>query len=146
MNLLEISIVNEQESLRSLQKVISVQQYEQALDDAAALLLDHIRKRFLAQTAPDGTKWPESLAAKKRREQGRDGGTLYDTGRLFHSIQAVKVGQFSRSIETDVPYAPKHQLGLDGMVRRVFIGANQEDIDAMTLVVFHKLLGGLNEQ
>lgn len=100
----------------------------QILDESAALLLHRIRTRFLAQVDPDGIPWKPSMAARIRASKGRGGGTLFNTGRMFHSIQVYKEGFDSRAIGTDVPYAAKHQFGLDGMVVRRFMGFGNEDV------------------
>jgi len=109
------------------------------LDEAGAVLLQRIRSRFLAQVDPDGVPWPVSRAAMRRASSGRGGGTLYDTGRLFHSIQLHKTGQDSRSIATDVPYAPEHNLGQKGQVTRVFLGFGEEDRDVVNRIVIRRI-------
>lgn len=95
------------------------------LDEAQALILNRVRTRFLAETDPDGIKWVESGAAKKRRAKGGTG-TLFDTGTLFHSIQGYASGPEQRAIGTDVPYALEHQMGI-GQVQRVFLGFSEDD-------------------
>jgi phage gpG-like protein len=95
------------------------------LDEAGALLLNRIRTRFLAETSTDGSKWLPSKAAIKRRANGGTG-TLFQTGRLFRSIQLSGSGADQREISTDVPYAAYHNFGL-GQVKREFIGASAED-------------------
>jgi hypothetical protein len=62
---------------------------EEVLDTMAAAMLDRTRKRFLEQVSPDGVAWKESRAAMIRRVTGRDGGTLFDTGSLFHSLNVL---------------------------------------------------------
>lgn len=109
------------------------------LDEAGAVLLQRIRSRFLAQVDPDGSPWPVSRAAMRRASSGRGGGTLYDTGRLFHSIQLHKTGQDSRSIATDVPYAPDHNLGRNGQETRVFLGFGEEDLNVVNRIVIRRI-------
>lgn len=103
---------------------------ERVLDEAGAILLNRIRTRFLAETDPFGRKWIPSQAALERKRKGRGGGTLFDSGTLFHSIQLVNRGPFERSIMTDVPYARKHQEG-DGVLQRVFLGFSNEDAEVV---------------
>lgn len=98
----------------------------EVMDEALAILLSNTRRRFLAQTSPEGDKWPESWAARGREKSGRGGGTLFDTGRLFHSIQALNHKNGMGEIYTDVPYGQKHQDGTDGMVMRRFLGMGPE--------------------
>ena len=62
---------------------------EDFLDAAAATLLARTRRRFLAETDPDGKAWPKSEASIVRRSKG-DTGTLFDTGSLFHSLTITR--------------------------------------------------------
>lgn len=108
-----------------------------ALDFSSSILLNRIRSRFLAETSPDGSKWEPSRAALARRRAGGTG-TLFDTGRLFRSIQIApgsnskdSEGFTQRVISTDVPYARAHQLGI-GQVKRPFMGASPEDEALLT--------------
>lgn len=112
--------------------------------DIGAVLLNRIRTRFLAQQTPDGVKWPESHAARIRRETGRDGGTLFDTGALFHSIKAVLQENGSISIQTDIEYARKHQFGEDGLPARPFLGFNKEDELLARGMVEERIRGMIN--
>lgn len=96
------------------------------LDEMAAVLLARTRARYLAEEDPDGKKWKPSLASIIRAATGRDGGTLFDTGRLFHSIQLFAPNSYSREIGTDVPYGKYHQNGY-GDMHRPFLGISAED-------------------
>jgi phage virion morphogenesis protein len=100
---------------------------EEALDVAGAYLLNQIKTRFLRQEATDGSIWPESKGSIFRKKKGRDGGTLFESGRLFESITLGRQGPGRRIIFTDVPYAAKHQFGLDGMPVREFLGISPDD-------------------
>lgn len=104
------------------------------LQKAAGFLLDANRKRFLAETDPDGKPWEPSKAGLRRRASGGTG-TLFDTGKLFNSIELQSelskdrrnVFQAETVIGTSgVPYARKHQEG-DGVVKRVFLGVGDDD-------------------
>lgn len=99
---------------------------EGILDESAAFLMSRIMQRFLSETDPEGRPWIPSRAGISRRAKG-GGGTLFDTGRLFRSLQVYKTRAGERRIGTDVPYAPKHQKGLDGMVKRPFLGFSAGD-------------------
>lgn len=139
---IEVTGVNDLEfKINSLEHV----DFNEALEDAAAVLLNRIRTRFLDQTDPDGRKWPESAAARLRRASGRDGGTLFDTGNLFHSIQLFDRGSNEVGIGTDVEYGLQHQEGLNGLPKRTFIGFSGDDVEIASLVFKNKieaLLGG----
>ena len=113
----------------------SILDNDRVADEAGAILLDRIRKRFLDETDPDGRKWPKSKAAQRRKRQGKGGGTLYDTGTLWRSIQLFSRGTGIRAIGTDVPYAKKHQYGLDGMEKRVFLGFSDDDVDLVEALI-----------
>ncbi len=91
------------------------------LDQTTAILLNRIRTRFLAESGPTG-KWVPSEASRKRSRSGRGGGTLFDTGRLFRSIQLARQTKQDRVLSTDVPYA-KYQQPF-----RPFIGMNEIDV------------------
>lgn len=103
-------------------------------DAVGATVLDRIRKRFLNQVDPDGKPWVPSFAAMRRAESGRGGGTLFDTGRLFHSIQFARKKSTVGEISTDVPYARKHQFGQQGLPVRVFMGVNKDDANAASII------------
>jgi phage gpG-like protein len=57
---------------------------------------------------------------KKRERAGR--AILVKSGRLRRSINFRKKGKWSVVIATDVPYARRHNEGLDKMPKRQFIG------------------------
>jgi phage virion morphogenesis protein len=104
---------------------------EDVLDVAGAFILNQIKTRFLRQEATDGTTWEVSQAAKKRQSGGIGGGTLFDTGDLFNSIELSRGGPGVRIISTNLPYAAQHQFGLevDGFKfpKREFLGISEED-------------------
>lgn len=129
--MIEIKIDEPQENvieagIRRLQVFMQEDVPSSVMDEALAILLSYTRKRFLNETAPDGSKWQRSFAAIKREETGRGGGTLFDTGRLFHSIQILNMKNNTGQIYTDVPYARKHQDGEPPMPARQFIGIGEE--------------------
>lgn len=119
------ALAQNQEKLAEISTLANV---KDILDEAEALLLNRIRTRFLNTEDPDGKKWPESEAAAERKAHGRGGKTLFDTGTLWHSIQAYRERFDIRGIGTDVPYGPVHQLGLGHQEKRVFLGFGQDDI------------------
>lgn len=86
------------------------------------------------------------LPSLLRRRQGRQaaqawlrGGTLFDTGTLFHSIQLYSVDPFEMSIASDVPYGVFHNEGTDVLPRREFMGFSKEDEDLAVRVLMKKL-------
>ena len=102
-------------------------------DAASALMLNRIRTRFIDTESTDGEKWVESKAARQRARRGRGGGTLFDTGRLFHSIQPTQ-RKDELAIGTSVAYGARHQFG-DGVIQREFLGFSDEDISDLIGIV-----------
>ena len=101
---------------------------ERVLDEAAAILLNRIRTRFLEQVDADGNPWPVSAASRIRNSTpGGGGGTLFDTGALFNSLQVFTNEPGVRGLGTDIPYAPQHQFGENGLPERNFLGFNDDD-------------------
>lgn len=116
-------------------------QVERAVEESSALILNRIRTRFLKQVDPQEQPWIPSAASFRRAKQGRGGGTLFDTGRLFHSIQLYKTAPFEIHIGTDVPYGPNHQYGTIKLPQREFLGFSPKDRD-LALNVFLKRIEG----
>ena len=110
-----------------------------ALDQSAASILSALRKTFLEEKSPDGTPWVPSKAGEDRKASGRGGGTLFDTGRLFQSIQLYTTGPNERLIGTDVPYADKLQLGIYGGVPRVIIELTSDHIELARKIFLFQL-------
>jgi phage virion morphogenesis protein len=75
-------------------------------------LVSSTQERFRTSTAPDGTRWPESIRA---REEG--GRTLRDTSRLRNSIDCVARPD-RVVVGTNVVYARIHQFGGEIRARR----------------------------
>jgi phage gpG-like protein len=96
------------------------------LDQAAAILLNRIRARFLNELSTDGSPWTPSAAAIKR-----GGHTLFDTGNLFRSIQLFAESPTTRAIGTDVPYAGFLNFGTSILPPREFLGFSDDDISAV---------------
>jgi phage virion morphogenesis protein len=112
----------------------------QLVREVGAVLLARIRRRFLAQTDPDGKRWPVSKAAVIRKGGGktyryingvRKGfggtGTLFETGALFQSIQLGRAQKGEVNIGTDVPYARFVQEGTNRLPERIYLGFGDED-------------------
>ena len=112
---------------------------ELVLDEAGAILLNRIRSRFLKQVDPDGRPWIQSRAAIRRREKTGREGTLFDKGNLFRSIQLANRGPLTRGVFTDIPYGRKHQEGLDGMDKRVFLGFGGTDSTIIEKLLVNRL-------
>lgn len=113
------------------------------LDETQALLLNRIRTRFLATQAPSGEVWPVSKAAIQRNFNGK---TLFDTGTLFHSIQAFVTGDYEREIGTDVFYGPYHQFGTKYLPARVFLGVSDDDLALVQQLMVKRVAQALETQ
>lgn len=117
----------------------------EATTEATALILNRIRTRFLAQEDSQGVAWEPSFAAFERSFNGRGGGTGYDTGTLFNSIQQYSISPSEQSIATDVYYGKYFQDGTkneDGSERtppREFLAFNAEDEDLAVRVLLSKI-------
>lgn len=124
---------------------------DEILDEASTIILNRIRTRFLAEQGPD-SKWVPSKAAMIRRGGGftwsngrkwTGTGTLFASGRLFHSIQVVRGASDERSFLTDVPYAKYHQFG-KGDMARPFLGFNKEDISVVESLIKRRVSEALS--
>jgi phage gpG-like protein len=121
------------------------------LDEGAAVIFNRIRIRYLQEVDPQGEPWPRSMAAILRERRGIGGGTLYSSGKLFHSLQLYAESENSRAIGTNVtsdkgfPYPIVHQFGLGGQIRRQFLGFGDEDRTYMSDLVLQRIQEGLAE-
>lgn len=113
------------------------------LDESAAVLLNHIRTRFIQQIDSSGQAWIPSKASTLRAS-GRGGGTLFDTGRLFHSLQAFTRGEFSRAIGSDVPYGKFHNYGTVRLPRREFLAFGQQDVKVVQDILIRRITEAIN--
>lgn len=111
---------------------------ETALDKSAAAILNRLRASFLAETTPSGEKWVQSFAAIRRRKKGGTG-TLFDTGRLFRSIQLFKSERGLRVIGTDVFYGAIQQKGGKDGVQRVFMALTDDHLTLATAIFVNEL-------
>ena len=151
MALMKVVVQGQPGLLKALQGMQEALDPVKILDEGAAVIYNRMRARFLIETDPVGNKWPPSQAALRRARSGRGGGTLFDTGRLFRSIQLYAESATTRAIGTNVtsptgyPYAMKHQFGLDGMVQRQFLGFGDEDLEIMKKVITRRIARGLRQ-
>lgn len=125
---------------KRLEKLSDAVQIVEVLDEAEAIILNRVRARFLAEVDTDGNPWVPSAAGLARKAKGGTG-TLFDTGTLFHSIQAYASGPDSREIGTDVPYGPNFQYGINGQIQREFLGVSEDD----SFVVEKRILQRIEE-
>jgi phage virion morphogenesis protein len=150
MRLLTVTVQGQAGLLKAIEGMNEALDTRQILDEGAAVIYNRMRSRFLIQQAPDGTTWPVSRAAERRARSGRGGGTLFDTGRLFRSIQLFAESDTTRAIGTNVtspqgyPYAEKHQFGI-GFPQRQFLGFAEEDLQVMQKVITRRLIEGLSK-
>lgn len=137
--MLKISIQGQEELERKLTLLTGALDTVAILDEAGAVLFQRIKRRFLDQEDPDGQAWIPSKASRKRS----GGGTLYDTGRLFHSIQLYADGENSRAIGTNVPYAGYHNFGTSRLPRRQFLGFGDEDATVVERLIIKRVTEAL---
>lgn len=123
--MISITVQGQEKLLEQLDKLAEALDTEEILDQAAALMLARIRQRFLTKLTPDGDPWFPSKRGLKRSAAGGPG-TLYDTGRLFRSIQLFAEEEpNTRTIGTDVFYAPFLQF--NPAKNWIFLGFGEED-------------------
>jgi hypothetical protein len=98
------------------------------LDEAAAVLYNRMRTRFLQQVDPSGTPW------------------LFKTGKLFRSLQLYADGPDSRAIGSNVtntkgfPYGMGLQYGWGKLPPRVFLGFSvSQDVPYVVQLVQKRL-------
>lgn len=84
--------------------------------------------RFEQEVDPDGVPWrPDSpYTLQLKRENKRILKILQSTGRLRGSI-AYLADETSVTVGTNVSYAPDHQLGINGVAQRSFLGVSEGD-------------------
>lgn len=144
MAIVEMEITGLQQLRAKLLQVEQAISGERVLDIIGAILLDRTRKRFLEQVDADGRPWEVSQAAVGR---GGAGGTLFDTGSLFASIDLFRKGPGQRALavndaavnrdtgERVADYALIHQEGLDGQPQRQFLGFGIDDAKAVEVAI-----------
>lgn len=143
---IEVKIDHLGELIADLKEVIGNIKTQPLLEDAGAYMLNRIRTRFLSEKDPDDAPWKPSKAAVKRREAGGTG-TLFDTGKLFKSIQFAFTGgkDDEATISTDVPYAPYlhygfvHWLSKEKIGPWPFMGISQKDADVLELILIKRV-------
>ena len=134
MTTLSVQVQNFAEAQQMLLRVQNALRADLILDESAALIFNRIRTRFTQNVNPDGIPWPQSKAAQKRGTI-----TLYDTGRLFNSLQLFSVGPNTRAIGTDVPYAKYHNEGSGRLPKRQFLGFGDDDVSLAVKVIERRI-------
>ena len=137
--MIRITVSGQAEQALVLSKLAGALAVEPILDESSAVLLNRIRQRFLEAKDTQGTPWPVS-AASRRRTGGK---TLYDTGKLFHSIQLASAGANSRFIGTDVEYGPHHQFGTETLPKREFLGFSDEDATVVENLIIKRVIDAI---
>jgi|WetSurSiteA1Bulk_404760.scaffolds.fasta_scaffold15739_4 phage gpG-like protein len=132
LSLTEVDKFDYSKLLERLKRIEAVTDPQYILEKATTVVLARIRTRFLREVDPDEVPWLPSQAAVHRRST-LGTGTLFETGRLFRSIQehfepapSVSTSSGQVRISTDVPYAKYHQLGI-GQIARPFLGFSDND-------------------
>jgi phage virion morphogenesis protein len=136
---LQITVQGQPDLTKRIDGLVTALDTQAILDEGAAVLFNRQRTRFLMEMDADGFKWPQSQAAKRRKKTARGGGTLFDTGRLFRSLQLYAIGPNVRAIGSNVPYGKTHNFGLAGFPVRQFLGFSDEDVQTMVNVVMKRI-------
>lgn len=92
--------------------------------------LSHFRQSFQNEGFTDETldPWPDITEKTKERKRRRNGSLppiLTDTGDLSRSLTGTIEGN-DVVISSDLPYAERHNQGLQGMKKRQFMGASRQ--------------------
>jgi phage gpG-like protein len=83
--------------------------------------LNHFKDSFQNQGFTNETT--EKWKPRRRPDRKRPGrAILIDTGRLRRSLRYSRLKQYTVQIQSNVPYANRHNEGLDGMTQRQFVG------------------------
>jgi len=108
---------------------------DDVLDEAATIILNNTRARYLQELNPDGIPWIPSQAGMDRRRAGGTG-TLFATGTLWRSIQlGVAANENERVIIANAEtskgyqYGLAHQYGTEHLPIREFMGVPESDIE-----------------
>lgn len=126
------AVVDSSSAYLGLKAINAALDVDSIADECTAIILNRIRSRYLDEMGPTG-RWTPSDAGLRRRAAGGTG-TLFDTGTLFHSIQAAKDGDGVRRFATDVPYAKHHQRG-KGKMFRPFLYYLQDDLTVVDALI-----------
>lgn len=105
---------------------------EVALDKSAAAILNRLRTTYMQEQDPTGSPWIPSKAGQRNKAKGT-GQTMYDTGRLFRSIQLSRSEPGLRAIGTNVPYAQEQR------VKREFLAITPEHVKMAESVFSYQL-------
>jgi len=132
-----------------LATVAQVLDKDNVLDEAASIILNHTRARYLQELNPDSQPWIPSQAAITRRRAGGTG-TLFDTGALWRSIQEpsghpdseriIAAGAYSAK---GVEYGQFHQYGTKYLPIREFMGVADSDIELFEASIMNKVAEAL---
>lgn len=119
------------------------------LDEAGAIALYNIKRRFLEETDPDGKAWAP-LAPRTRKERQRLGypaahPIMFRTGRLYHGIQLAKTGPDEREIQSDDERIVPLQYGVNtrNLPPRIMLGFGAEDETAIDRLLLKRFAGAL---
>lgn len=131
------------------------------------LLLKRMQDRFIKEQAPDGTRWdPLSPSTVKRKRRSKNK-VLFQRGHLFNALALLRSGDGVSGLRANTglgvrigvrpkvhterlrgggsrrinpaTYGLSHQLGLDGLPTREFIGLNAGDRTAILAKARNKL-------
>ena len=142
--LLEVELQGAAQLRALLERVDEALDPESVLDEAGARVLDLVRKRFLDQVNPDGSAWEPSQAAKDRAAANEGGGTLFDTGSMWRSIDLFAGGQRERVVafdpgarnrRTGVPVVDYAGFAQDGPPERTVMGLALEDVQSVEFIL-----------
>lgn len=103
--------------------------------------------RFEQEKDPDGVPWkPDSpFTTNFKRQNSLILKILQSTGRLRNSIVYVATPS-SVTLGTIVPYAPDHQLGINGQAKRTFLGISEGDAVIAQNIIQDFIVSGTTQE
>ena len=143
---------------RVLRAAAEIQNALRDTEGAASLVVDRVKRRFLAQVDPTGRAWlplsPETKARRARSRIGPGKGILYHSGQMYESIQRIRSGGYALStgfgfrVGVSGDQAKKarvHQYGAGRVPQRKFLGVNDLDVRSVTAYLKRKVHADLRD-
>lgn len=155
MTSIQINITNNfpqiAENLTSLQQQLNGD-LTPLMQAIGVVLENNTRQRFANKKSPDGISWaellPQTVQYKKNKRVSKKGvtavGILVESGDLFRSITS-QASNGRLEVGTDRQYGIFHQIGMNNMPARPFIGIGDDDKDEVNNVINDYLRSLIND-
>ena len=117
---------------------------EAEMDELAKIVEDSQRGNILKQIQPTGSGLRDLKASTWKRKKSNL--KLFETGRLFDSIDYKRSGKLSRKIFAGADYAGYLQFGTSKMKAFHFFGLSSETKKDMSVYIIEKLRNALKRK